>query len=177
MIIGIKKLLELVKEEGLVEDLSERELKNPEGTGFDVRVGEVYKIRGEGFLGIEERETPQAELVASFKEEKEYILEPNEYLLLRTIEKVNLPEGLLMLTFPRSTLQRSGILLLVTQTQPGYKGNLVFGIKNLTENRFKLELGARVAHIVFFEIKGGGSRYRGQWQGGRVATKKREKQV
>ena len=33
MILGIKELLNLVKEEKLVENLSERELKNPEGAG------------------------------------------------------------------------------------------------------------------------------------------------
>jgi hypothetical protein len=34
MILGIKKLLKLVKEKKLVENLSERELKNPEGAGL-----------------------------------------------------------------------------------------------------------------------------------------------
>jgi hypothetical protein len=38
-------------------------LKNPEGAGFDLRVGEIYKIKGKGFLGVEERETPNAEKV------------------------------------------------------------------------------------------------------------------
>jgi hypothetical protein len=30
---------------------------------------------------------------------------------------------------------------------------------------------------MFMEIKGKGSQYRGQWQGGRVAATKKEKQV
>jgi hypothetical protein len=38
-------------------------------------------------------------------------------------------------------------------------------------------MGARFAHILFHEIKGVGSKYRGQWQGGRVSATKREKQV
>jgi len=38
-------------------------------------------------------------------------------------------------------------------------------------------MGARFVHIQFSEVKGGGSMYRGQWQGGRVTTKKKEKQV
>ena len=36
MILGINELLRLVKEENLIEGLSERELKTPEGTGFDL---------------------------------------------------------------------------------------------------------------------------------------------
>ena len=51
MILGPKKLLQLVKTKKLVEGLSERELTNPEGAGFDLRVGEVYEISGNAFLG------------------------------------------------------------------------------------------------------------------------------
>lgn len=46
MILGPKTLLELVKKKKLVENLSERELTNPEGAGFDLRLGEAFKIIG-----------------------------------------------------------------------------------------------------------------------------------
>ena len=52
MIIGPKKLLQLVKNKKLVEGLSERELTNPGGAGFDLRLGEIYKIKGKAFLGV-----------------------------------------------------------------------------------------------------------------------------
>ena len=54
MILGVKELLKLVKEKKIVENLSERELKNPEGAGFDLRMGKIYEISGDGFLGIDE---------------------------------------------------------------------------------------------------------------------------
>ena len=40
-----------------------------------------------------------------------------------------------------------------------------------------IELGARIVHILFYEVKAGGTLYRGQWQGGRVTAAKKEKQV
>jgi len=46
MILGVDRLLELVKTEKLVENLSERELTNPEGAGFDLRLGEIYELKG-----------------------------------------------------------------------------------------------------------------------------------
>ena len=52
MILGIDKLLKLVQEENLVKNFSERELNSPEGTGFDLRIGELYILKGNGFLGI-----------------------------------------------------------------------------------------------------------------------------
>jgi deoxycytidine triphosphate deaminase len=194
MILGVKKLLELVKKKKLVENLSERELKNPEGAGFDIRIGELYEVKGKGFLGVEERETPEIKLIAKVdelrssppfadarvfdkKKIKKVFLRPRTYYLMKTIEKLNLPENLLALFTPRSTLYRSGVYIFGGQTAPGYKGELTTGIFNFRDEKFKLEMGARVMHIMFFEVKGKSNLYRGQWQGGRITTKKKEKQI
>jgi deoxycytidine triphosphate deaminase len=179
MILGVKKLLELVKKKKLVENLSERELKNPEGAGFDIRIGELYEVKGKGFLGIEERETPDIKLIAKFnkRKPKKVYLQPRTYYLMKTIEKLNLSENLLALFTPRSTLYRSGVYIFGGQTAPGYKGELTMGIYNFREEPFELEMGSRVVHIMFFQVEGESNLYRGQWQGGRVTTKKKEKQI
>jgi hypothetical protein len=39
MILGIQKLHDLAESIGLVENLCEREMNNPEGAGFDLRMG------------------------------------------------------------------------------------------------------------------------------------------
>ena len=179
MILGVNKILKLVEEQKLVENLSERELKNPEGAGFDLRIGELYEAKGEGFLGIEERKTPEIKLVEKFndKKPKKVLLKPKTYYLMKTFERLNLPDNLLALFTPRSTLYRSGVYIFGGQTAPGYQGELTTGIYNFRNEDFKLEMGARVMHIMFFEVKGKSSLYRGQWQGGRVTTKKKEKQI
>ncbi len=184
MILGINKLLKLVKEKKLVENLCERELKNPEGAGFDLRIGEIYKFKSknenlESFLGIDERQTADVELVAKYDSVKKtsFIFKPGSYYLMKTIEKVNTPNDILILFTPRSTLFRSGMMLYTATCSPGYCGELTFGIGNLGPVEVKIELGARVAHALFFEVKGKSNLYRGQWQGGRVTTKKKEKQV
>ncbi len=46
MILRVKELLKLVKEKKLVENLSERELKNPKGLGFDFRIGQLCTGQG-----------------------------------------------------------------------------------------------------------------------------------
>jgi len=179
MILGVDKLLKLVEEKKLVENLSERELNNPEGAGFDLRIGKLYKIKGKGFLGVEERKTPEIELVAEFDSEKRkgIILKPKTYYLIKTIEKLNMPNNLLAIFTPRSTLFRSGLYIFGGQVSPGYSGGLTTGIYNFGDQEFELELGARVFHIMFFKINGRTNLYRGQWQGGRVTTKRKETQV
>ena len=179
MILGVKKLLELVKEKKLVENLSERELKNPEGAGFDLRIGEVYEITGKSFLGIKERKTPEVKLVAKFDENKKssFVFMPGTFYLMKTLEKVNTPEDILILFTPRTTIFRSGMMIFTATCSPGYCGELTFAICNLGSCKVEIEMGARVVHAMFFEVKGETNLYRGQWQGGRVTTKKKEKQV
>ena len=205
MILGIKKLHELVKEINLVENLCAREMNNPEGAGFDLRLGEVYELEGDGFLGVDERQTPVAKLVASGHCEESpgrrsnpaasskgeiasppradrndndyFIFAPGKYYLIKTMEKVNLPVTLSGIIFPRTTMFRSGIGMFNGIVQPGYSGELTFGVCNLGQSNIKISFGARVAHITFHEVLGSGNQYKGQWQGGRVSTGGQEKQI
>jgi deoxycytidine triphosphate deaminase len=180
MVLGVDKLLELVKEKKLVEGLCERELTNPEGAGFDLRLGELFELEGEGFLGIENRDTPNLKKVAEYKSdepEESYIIEPGKYYLVTTIESVNLPKDLIAFIVSRTTLFRSGIALFNGAVSPGYQGKLTFAICNLGSQKIKISLGARVVHITFHEVSGSSNLYRGQWQGGRVTTEGEEHQV
>jgi len=178
-----------VKTKKLVEGLSERELTNPEGAGFDLRLGEVYKIKGTAFLGETHRKTAEIELVEKYDphfvplsgtsrgKQKSLIIKPGDFFLVKTIESVNMPQNLTASITPRSTTYRSGLFLRTGNVPPGYCGGLIFGLKNEGPVTVEVEMGARFVHIQFAEVKGGGSMYRGQWQGGRVTTKKKEKQV
>ncbi|MBU3978930.1 2'-deoxycytidine 5'-triphosphate deaminase [Patescibacteria group bacterium] len=190
MILGPKILLKLVKEEKLVEGLSERELTNPEGAGFDLRLGEVYTISGKSFLGVTERHTADISLVKKYQKSniknqnynsklktEQIIIKPGEFYLVKTIESVNMPDNLTASITPRSTMYRSGIFIRAGNVPPGYCGGLIFGLKNEGPVTVVVELGARIVHVQFHEVKGGGNLYRGQWQGGRVSATKKEKQV
>ena len=195
MFLGVDKLLKLVQTQKLVEDLCERELKNPEGCGFDLRLGKVWEIKGEGYLGVEDRKTCEVELMAEYQNKKtkiknqkqefknrkinakSIIIKPNDFYLVTTIEKVNLPDNLVGIIKPRSTLQRMGIYVRTTQVMPGYCGELTFAVKNVGPCNVKVDLGARIVHIMFAQVSGKTALYRGQWKGGRVTAKKKEKQV
>lgn len=179
MILGIDKLHKLVKEKKLVENLCQRELENPEGAGFDLRLGEIYELKGKSFLGIEERKTPKTKKLASFEETKKqsYIFKPGKYYLMKTIEKVNTPENITICFRPRTTIFRSGMMIFTGNVAPGYCGELIFGITNIGSVDVEIELGARVVHAIFHEINGKTHIYRGQWQGGRVTNNKKEKQI
>ncbi len=179
MVIGPRELLKLVKTKKLVEGLSQRELTNPEGAGFDLRLGEVYEISGKAFLGEEHRKTPDIKSIEKFEagKKKSIKIKPGDFYLVKTIEKINLPLNLSAVIIPRTTTFRSGIFIRTGPIQPGYQGELTFGLKNEGPVTVEIEMGARFVHVLFHEIKGGGNKYRGQWQGGRVTTRRKERQV
>lgn len=186
MPLSAVKVLELNPKYNLIEGLGERDLENPEGVGLDLRVGEVYKLEEkDGFLGIEERTTPNAFLIADIKKDGNAKIKmmPGEYFLVKTIEKITSPSEKILYedgqpakylmphVYPRTTLQNCAIALYCSKTDPGYSGQLRFGLANHGTRDFTFELGARMFNIVFFPVEGEIKRaYAGQWQGGNRAS-------
>ena len=180
MILGPKKLLKLVKTNKLVENLDKRELTTPEGAGFDIRLGEVHKLDGgKAFLGVTHRETPNIKTVSKYNKDKitSYTVKPGEFVLMSSIETFNVPLDITVNFKPRTTTFRSGLIIRTGNVAPGYSGKVTFAAKNEGTIPVKMELGCRFAHAQFYRVEGGGTQYKGQWQGGRVTTKKREKQI
>ena len=180
MILGPKKLLQLVKTKQLVEGLAERELKTPEGAGFDIRLGEVHKLDGgKAYLGLTHRETPKIKTVARYDEKKiiSITIRPGQFYLLSSIETFNIPLNITVNFKPRTTTFRSGLIIRTGNVAPGYHGKVTFAVKNEGPIPVTLELGCRFAHAQFYQVDGGGTAYKGQWQGGRVTTHKRERQI
>ena len=70
MILGHSELKKLIEKCNLVTNLSEREMKDPEGCVFDLRLEKVFSLKGKAFLGIDERETPDLIEEASYNPKK-----------------------------------------------------------------------------------------------------------
>ncbi len=178
-VIGIKEVVRRIKEENLIIGLGGRDLSNPEGVGIDLRLGAVHTIveggayiEADGPAGLGKRHGVKTEELYTLKEgevQDELVVKPGEYYLVQTAETISAPLDLMPITYPRSSLSRAGLLLLMTKTDPGYKGPLTFGLTNLGPFPAKLQLGARICNIVFHKIEGETIGYRGQHQGGRVS--------
>lgn len=192
-VLGINEIHKRIKKQGLLKNLGQRDLKNPEGVGIDLRLGSVHKIvkggafiegdpsTGSGQAGYGKRKGVETKLVAEFAEsrkvQKEIVIKPGEYYLVQTVESLDTPLDLMPLVHTRTSLFRAGLLLLNSKTDPGYRGQLTMGLTNLSPFPVKLQMGARICNIIFHKIKGKTVAYRGQHQGGRVSPKKVERQV
>ena len=189
MIISPLKVLELNKKYNLIEGLSGRELENPEGVDLDLRVGRVEEIVGDSFLGVIDRSSANTLLIGDIETdgEKRITMNPGDYFLVSTMETINSPGKKVKIRWylphmylvpdirPRVSLQKAGVSLDCSTTNPGYSGKLVFGMANNSRHNFSFELGARMFKIywepVFGEIK---RLYSGQHQGGRATSQGEE---
>lgn len=178
-VIGIHEVVRRINDDALITGLAGRDLSNPEGTGIDLRLGAAHKIveggayiEADGAAGLGRRSGVKTEELYRLKEgdvQDELVIQPGEYYLVQTAESINTPLDLMPMVYPRSSLFRAGLLLLATKTDPGYKGQLTFGLTNLSTFPVKLQMGARICNIVFNTIEGEAIGYRGQHQGGRVS--------
>ncbi len=178
-VIGIHEVVRRIKENDLITGLAGRDLSSPEGTGIDLRLGAVHTIieggayiEADGPAGLGKRSGVKTEELYRLKDgdvQDELIVKPGEYYLVQTAETLHTPLDVMPMVYPRSSLFRAGLLLLATKTDPGYEGQLTFGLTNLGPFPVKLQLGARICNVVFHAIEGDAIGYRGQHQGGRVS--------
>ncbi len=179
MILGVDKVLELIRTRNLVEGLDEKNI-NFEGCGVDLRIGEIFEMdEEEGFLHVDTRKTPKYKIIGKFEKDKKIKvkLKPGKVYIATTVEKINTPENLFGWLIPRQTLYKCGIVVQGIRTDPGYHGNFSFVMINTSKKEFELEMGARITNIVFHKVEGKTKLYKGQWQGGRAFIEKEEKQV
>jgi len=161
MILGHEKIVEYVRKYNLIENFDKNCLSC---SGYDLRIGKIYRISGSCFLRKADRKLPEIEEIP----EERYSLARGEYLLLESLEKVNMPKNLAARILPRSTVFRCGASLITALVDPGYQGTLTMGLVNLGSEKFEIEKGSRIAQIIFEEILGEAKPYSGRYQGGKV---------
>ncbi len=117
--------------------------------GVDLTVKQVYGIEGKLVLGVRKRVLPRYAPIPD--DEGTWSLPPGVYKVMFN-EVVEVPSDAVALCFPRSTLLRSGIILMCTVWDPGYVGRGEALLHIINPNGFALERGARVAQLVFIKL-------------------------
>lgn len=161
MILGYGEIVRRIGKEKLLENYEKESIG---GAGVDLRLKAAYRQKSDGMIGREERVTPEVDEIG----EDKIVVGPGQYLLVETMEKVNMPDDLMARVLPRSSLFRCGASLRNAVVDPGYNGSLIFGLKNEGEFNFVVEKGARICQIVFEAVHGETKPYQGKYQGGKV---------
>ena len=105
----------------------------------------------------------------------EYILQPKEFVLGSTYERVDIPADLVARVEGRSSLGRLAIVVHATAgfVDPGYSGKITLELSNLGNTAVALRPGEmRVSQLVFNELKTAAERPYGEERGSKYQGQK-----
>lgn len=137
--------------------------------GFDVTLREVSKYAGKGQIGERSEDRALPELIPLEFDASGWItLEPGPYHILYN-EIVSLPESLMALGRPRSSLGRSGVTIHTAVWDAGYSGRSTSLLSVLNPYGFRVQRNARVMQLVFVGMAAETAHgYEGRYQGENV---------
>jgi dUTP pyrophosphatase len=153
MILNREALKDAV-EEGLITDYIHLDTQLTPN-GFDLTVDEIHEFDGSGSLDFSngEREIPDTTPIEPVKKNEDddygwWNLEPGVYKVVMN-EKVDIPNNLVGLAYPRSSLLRMGVTTENAVWDGGYSGGGAFMLKVENPEGVEIKENARLNHIVF----------------------------
>lgn len=134
----------------------------------DLRIsGEMLKMKGKeiNFEGKQDYERSEGE---------EIVIPPKTSVLVRTIERVGLPNDIAGMTRLRSSLSRIGIFLNnAGWVDPGFKGTLTLSVFNSNDFPVRLKPGSRFVQLVLMRLDGESAGYSGKYLDQKEVTGRR----
>lgn len=134
--------------------------------GFDLTVEEIRSFTNRGTLGKENARRTLPDLALLEPDDEGFInLKPGPYHITYA-ETVSIPNDLMAFGRPRSSLTRSGVAIHTAVWDAGYTGRSTSLMVVSNPHGFSIELGARVAQLVFARLsKRVDKGYAGVYQG------------
>ena len=146
-------------------------------SSMDLRLGNVFKVYEHSKYAILDPKDPtsfaQNMRIIEVAEGEPFIVQPGEFILGVTQEKITVPDDLVVRVEGRSSLGRLGIIIHSTAgfVDPGFSGTITLEISNLNRMPVALYPGMRVCQLAFETMsspaetpyhKKPGSKYQGQ---------------
>jgi dUTP pyrophosphatase len=152
-------------EEPLFRDFGDLE-QQVQANGFDLRLEDVKRFAGPGTIGIDNVDRVLPELEELGPDANGWLNLPPGCYHITYAETVTLPKNLMALGRPRSSLGRSGVSLHTAVWDAGYSGRSTSLMVVYNPDGFRVQIGARVAQLVFIELTSADDLgYQGIYQG------------
>ncbi len=146
-------------------------------SSMDLRLGNTFKVYEHSRYALLDPKNPktfaQNMRVITIPDGEPFIVQPGEFVLGVTMEKISVPDDLVVRVEGRSSLGRLGIIVHSTAgfVDPGFVGTITLEISNLNRLPVALYPGMRICQLAFemmsspaetpYNVKPG-SKYQGQ---------------
>jgi len=106
------------------------------------------------------------------------VLKQKKYMLVATLETVELGLGVVAFLHIRSSLAREGVIGSFAVVDPGFRGQLTLNLQNVSDKDVTLTEGERIVQIVFHRLGSTAKTgYNGSYQNSKgIVTSRRNKQ-
>jgi len=168
-ILNRKGIYGLIKEEKLIIDYINLDIQLTPN-GFDLTCAQVFEFASCGALDFSnsERVISQDKEVNPRKPKPKdkfgwWNLKKGSYKI-RSNETFNLPNNLIAIASPRSSLLRSGVFTQTAVWDAGFKGRSEFILVVENEKGVRIKQNARLVQVIFFKINKATQGYEGIYQ-------------
>ncbi|MGQ9617399.1 MAG: dCTP deaminase [Candidatus Aminicenantia bacterium] len=155
MIKSDRWIKEMAIEHKMIEPFSEKLISKGiisfglSSYGYDIRISDEFKIPKNSTFLIDPKNISEEEW-EYFKGDS-VIIEPNSYLLGRSVEYFRMPRRVSGICLGKSTYARCGIVVNVTPLEPEWEGYLTISIANTGRQKVKIYANEGIAQIIFVE--------------------------
>ena len=133
--------------------------------GFDISLRDISRLQTPGVMARDNSQRVVSNLASLVFDSEGFIdLPPGPYLITHN-EIVHLPNNVMALGRPRSSLLRCGVTVNTAVWDAGYSGRSQSLLVVYNPQGFRLQKDARVVQLVFFRLTGETEGYKGTYQG------------
>lgn len=124
-------------------------------SSMDLRLGNVFKVYEHSKYALLDPKNPktfaQNMRIITIPDGEPFIVQPGEFILGVTMEKISVPDDLVVRVEGRSSLGRLGIIVHSTAgfVDPGFIGTITLEISNLNRLPVALYPGMRICQLAF----------------------------
>jgi deoxycytidine triphosphate deaminase len=136
-----KNITDLINEVNLIENHDPDNLSN---SGYSLRVGSIFQPKS----GFEELKPNN-----NLGRRDYWVIGPTECLIVKTAEKLNIPNGYSAYYAPLNRLAQKGVMLLnASVVEPGYSGSLSCFLVNFSSHDVEIIKDEDIAKITFHKL-------------------------
>jgi dCTP deaminase len=149
-------IIEMSREQEMIKPFAESQVRTgisfgTSSYGYDFRLSDEFKI-------IDSRknitELDPAKMTAEhFRDVKadSILIEPNSFVLGRTVEYFKIPRDILTICFGKSTYARIGVIVNVTPFEPEWEGFATISLTNSSPLPARVYANQGIAQLLFLE--------------------------
>ncbi len=132
--------------------------------GFDITLRDISLLQTAGQIAVSNSQRAVSELARLEFDAEDFIdLKPGVYSITYN-EIVHLPNNVMALARPRSSLLRCGVTVGTAVWDAGYSGRSESLLVVYNPQGFRIQRNARIVQLVFFRLLGETDGYQGTYQ-------------